>query len=64
VLIEELQLEHTSEQWRIYFDFSKVRLKTVLFQYGNKFPPIPLAYAVRMAEVHGNLQDLLQKKTP
>jgi hypothetical protein len=66
-LTDELQLGHTSGQWRLYIDSSQVSLKTVLLQNGNKFPSIPLAHAVHMAETHENLQDLLLKyaiKTP
>jgi len=36
-------------------DLSKVSLKAVLFHDGNKFPPFPLAYAVRMKEMYKNL---------
>jgi hypothetical protein len=48
--MEELQLEHTSGQWRLFIDSSKVRWKTVLLHNGNKFHPITKAYAVHMKE--------------
>jgi len=61
--MEELQLEnsHTSGQWKLFIDSSKVGLKAVLFDNGNKSPAIPLIHAVHMTETHKNLQDLLQK---
>ena len=46
----ELQLEHTSGQWRLFIDSSQVSLKIVLLHNGNKFPPFLLAHAVRMVE--------------
>jgi hypothetical protein len=46
--MEELQLEHTSGQWRLFIDSSKVSLKAVLLLNGNKFPSIPLIHTVHM----------------
>jgi hypothetical protein len=59
--MEELQLEHTSGQWRLFIDSSKVSLKTVLLLSGNKFPSIPLVHVVHMKETYKNLEVLLQK---
>jgi hypothetical protein len=59
--MEELQLEHTSGQWRHFTDSSKFRLKAVLHHNGNKFPSIPLAHAVHMKETYENLQGFMQK---
>jgi len=47
-LMEELQLEHTSRQWRPFIDTSKVNSKTVLLHNGNRFTAIPLAHAVHI----------------
>jgi hypothetical protein len=60
-LVEELQLEHTSGQWRLFIDSSKVNLKAVLLHIGNKFHSVSRAYAVHMKETYENLQVLLQK---
>jgi len=59
--MEELQLEnkHSSRQWRIFIDPSKVSLKAVLLDNGNKLPTIPLVHAVHMTETYENLQVLL-----
>ena len=55
--MEELQLEHTYGQRRLFTDSSKVILKTVLLHSGDTriFSPFLLAYAVRMIETLGNL---------
>jgi hypothetical protein len=42
-LMEELQLQHVPEQWKLYIDSSNVRLKAVLLQNGNNHISIPLA---------------------
>jgi hypothetical protein len=55
-LMEQLQLEDTPEQWRLFNEKSTVSLKAVLLQNA-----IPLAHAVHMQEMYQNLQALLQK---
>jgi len=60
-LMEELQLEHTCGQWRLFIDSSKVSLEAMLLHNGNKFPPVPLTHTVHMKETYENLQVLLQK---
>jgi hypothetical protein len=60
--MEELQLHHAPEQWRLFVDSSEVSLKTVLLHNGHKHPSIPLAHTVRMKETCVNIQGLLQKK--
>ena len=57
----ELQLEHTSGQWRLFVDSPKVSLKAMLLHNGKKFPSAPLANAVHVKETYENLQVLLQK---
>lgn len=49
-LMEELQLEHFSEQRMLFVDSSRVNLKPLLVRNGNKFPSIPLAHAGHMKE--------------
>ena len=60
--MEELQLEHTSGQWRIFIDLSEVSLKTVLLHSGKESPSVPLVRAVHMKVTYENLQVLLKKK--
>jgi hypothetical protein len=60
--MEELEFEHTSEQWRLSIDSSKVSMKAVLLHNVNKFPSIPLVRAVHVTETYEDLQILPQKK--
>jgi len=55
-LMEELQLQHASEQWRLFNHSSKVSLKTVLLHKGSIHLSIHLAHAVHM-----KIQSLLKK---
>jgi hypothetical protein len=59
--MEELQPEHTPEQWSLFSDSCKVSFKAVLLHSGNKFHAVSLANAVHMKETYENLQVLLQK---
>jgi hypothetical protein len=59
--MEELQLEHTSGQWRLFIDLSKVSVKAVLLLNGNKFASIPLVHAIDMKGTYKYLEVLLQK---
>jgi len=59
-LMEELQLEHTPEQWRLITNSPKVSLKAVLLHSGNMFPSIPLVHTIHNKEMYANLQVLLQ----
>jgi hypothetical protein len=60
--MEELQLEHTSRQWRFLTDLSMVSLKAVLLHNGNTFLSIPLVHAVHMKEMYEYLQVFSAKK--
>jgi hypothetical protein len=55
-LMQELQLEHISEQWRLFTDSSKVSLKAALLHNS-----IPLVHMVHMKEMYESLHVLLQK---
>jgi hypothetical protein len=50
-LAEELQLEYTSGQWRLFIDSSKVSLKAVLLHNGNLFRSTPTVHAVHMKDM-------------
>jgi hypothetical protein len=60
--MEELQPEHTSGLWRLFIDSSKVRWKRALLRNGNKFPSVPLVFAVYTKVRYENLQAVLQIK--
>ena len=49
VLMEELQVEHAPEQWRLLIASSKVRLKKILLQNGNKHLSISLAHTFHVS---------------
>ena len=59
--MEELPLEHTSGQWRIFTDLSELTLKAVLLHNGKKFPSVPLVHLVHMEERYEDNQVLLQR---
>jgi hypothetical protein len=59
--MQEFQLEHTSGQWTLFIDSSKVSLKAVLLHNGNKFPFIPQAHALNAKETYKILQVELQQ---
>jgi hypothetical protein len=47
-----LQLQHTTEQWRLFNDSSKVRLKAVLLYERNGFPSTLLAHGIHRKEMY------------
>jgi len=53
--------ECNPDQWRLFIDSSKVRLKVVLLHNGNKFPSVPLAHAANMKESYESMKLLLEK---
>ena len=60
-LLAELQLPGDNSQWRLFIDSSKLSLKAILLNNGNKFPSVPLAHAVHMKETYDNIKLLLEK---
>lgn len=58
-LMSELEIPHTSTEWRLFIDSSKSSLKAVLLHNGNKKPSIPLAYSVSMKESYVNMVVIL-----
>jgi len=60
-VMEVLGHEFNPEQWRLFVDSSKVRLKVVLLHNGNKFPSVPLAHAANMNECYESKKLLLGK---
>jgi len=59
--MEVLGHEFNPDQWRLFTDSSKVSLKVVLLQNGNKFSSVPLAHAANMKESYENMKLLLGK---
>jgi len=59
--MEVLGHEYNPDQWRLFIDSSKVSLKLVLLQNGNRFPSISLAHAANMKESYESMKLLLGK---
>jgi hypothetical protein len=59
--MEVLGHEYKPDQWRLFVDSSKVSLKVVLLNNGNRFPSVPLAHAANMKESCESMKLLLGK---
>ena len=60
-VMDVLDHEHKTTEWRLFIDSSKTSLKIVLLHNGNKFPSVPIAYATNMKETYENLKILIEK---
>jgi len=60
-VMEVLDREYNPDQWRLFIDSSKVRLKVVILHNGNRFHTVPLAYAVKMKESYESMKLLCGK---
>jgi len=60
-VMEVLGHEYNPDQWRLFIDSSKVSLKVVLLDKGNRFPSVPLAHAANMKEIYKSMKLLLGK---
>jgi len=57
--MEVFDHEYNPDQWCLFNDSSKVRLKLVLLHNRNRIPSIPLAHAANMKEIYENMMLLL-----
>jgi len=48
--MEVLGHEYNPDQWRLFIDSSKMSLKVLLLDNGNRFPSVSLAHAANMKE--------------
>lgn len=60
-LFDEFQVDHNSDNWRLFIDSSNRSLKAVLFNNGNNLASIPIAYSTILSENYCNMDYLLQK---
>lgn len=60
-LLNAFEVEHKTEDWRLFIDSSKTSLKAVLLHNGNKWPSLPVAYATNMKETYEDLKFILEK---
>jgi hypothetical protein len=58
-LMTALNINHKTEEWRLFIDSMKSSLKAVLLHNGNVLPSIPVGYAVNMKESYDNIKLLL-----
>ena len=49
-VMDVLDHEPKTTEWRLFIDSLKTSLKAVLLHDGNQFPSVPLAYATNMKE--------------
>ena len=59
-VMDVLDHEHKTTEWRLLIDSSKTSLKSVLLHNGNRFPSVSVAYATNMKETYENLKILLE----
>jgi hypothetical protein len=60
-IMEILGHEYNTDQWRLFLNSSRVSLKVVLLNNGNRFLSIPLAHAATMKESYESMKLLLGK---
>ncbi|XP_071054071.1 uncharacterized protein [Onthophagus taurus] len=61
-LINTYQVDvYKSDDWLLFTDSSKERLKAVLLNNGNKYAAIPIGHSTRRKESHEDLQFVLEK---
>ena len=59
-LFKSLNMTHCSDESRLFIDYSKVSLKTVLLHNGNVLPSIPLPHAFGVKESDDSMKQLPQ----
>ena len=55
-LLEDLNIKHIPEKWRLFIDASGLILRAELLHNGNQLPSILNAYAAHFKESYGNLK--------
>jgi len=60
-LMQELNIEHSLSEWRLFINASKFSLKAVLLHNGNFKLSISVAYSVTMKENYENMCLILEK---
>jgi hypothetical protein len=59
-LMEALDIDYNSEEWRRFTGFSSVSLKAVLLHDGNELPSIPIGCAVHTKGSDEDMNILLE----
>jgi hypothetical protein len=55
-VMDVLDHEHKTTEWRLFIDSSKTSLKAVLLHNGNKYPSVSLVYGTNMKRTYENLK--------
>ena len=58
-LLDEIGIEYTPEEWRLFIDSSSASLKAVLLHNGNTLPSIPVGHSAHLKEDYSNIKFLL-----
>lgn len=51
-LMKTFHIEYIPNEWRLFIGSWKLSLKGILLHIGNKFPPVPIGYAVYVKETY------------
>ena len=60
-VMDVLDHEHKTTEWKLFFEFFKTSLKAVLLHNGKKCPSVTVAYATNVKETYENLKIVLEK---
>lgn len=58
-VMNDLNIQHIPNEWRLFIDGSKESLKAVLLNNGNFYPSLPIAYAPKMKEDANAMKTIL-----
>ena len=59
-LMQTLNINHNSLDWRLYMDSSKLSLKAVILHNGNTLPSTPVDHSVHNKESYENMKILME----
>ena len=59
-LMQTLNINHNSLDWRLFIDSSKLSLKAILLHNGNTLSSIPLGHSVHNKESYKNMKILME----
>jgi len=61
-VMDVLDHEHNTTEWRLFIDSSKASLKSVLLNNGNTLPSVPVVYVTDIKEIW-KYEDPVRKST-
>lgn len=60
-LMSMFNIQHVSDEWRLFIDSSKRSLKAVLLHNGNKYASVPVGHSVHLKEKYDNMAFILDR---